>query len=319
MLDSRHLLTCAHVVEQVDALLQVEFVALPGAASGVASVFDDFWIPPSGDERGDIAVLRLQEPETRCTGAPVHRMPLLRGRTVSAYGFPGNGEMGVWFTGRQAHDGGPGGEWVQINKAAESEPVSPGYSGAAVVDDETGYVVGMMVSRFATAANLVSWMIPAETMLGHLPGLDRWFQGGSGVDQSIVERPTSQVVDPVFSRDLAGYFAGHGPSAPWVVVTGDSESALSTSLRLMILLADRERSASVGATMLPADAVPPAGSLGLAVDATAKTADDVRRRIEERLRPLTESGVALPNRFSGLTLVIDAIDDAAEPARLIED
>ncbi|MDT7797484.1 MAG: hypothetical protein QOI78_917 [Actinomycetota bacterium] len=314
MLDERHLLTCAHVVDHCGGprtRVTVDFAGLPGTASGHATVVADGWKPPTDDERGDIALLRLEEPATGVVGAPLHRMPLGDHQLVRAYGFPAGADAGLWTFGRLVGEGGPGCEWVQLDKTADAEPVGPGFSGTAVLDEATGYVVGMIVGKYTGEGGRVAWMIPVETMLGHLPRLGEWTTGSPAVDESFVE--PAGAVDVPFVQQLRDWLIHTGSGAVWVVVTGDAGSATAKALRLGVVHADRER--SFGAARLPAGAgePPPAGAVDLAVDASGRTADDVSRRIEDRLN------LAAIGSARGRTLVVDGIDDAAEPDRLVSE
>ncbi|MEV6872358.1 trypsin-like peptidase domain-containing protein [Amycolatopsis sp. NPDC051128] len=316
MLDERHLLTCAHVVEQCggpEARIAVDFVGLPGTGSGHATVVADGWVPETDDERGDIALLRLDEPAAGVSGAPLHRMSLRDHQLVRAYGFPAGADAGLWTFGRLVGEGGPGCEWIQLNKTAEAEPIEPGFSGTAVLDEATGVVVGMIVGRYTGEGGRVAWMIPVETMLGHLPRLREWSTGEPAVDESFV-RPDG-AVDVSFVRRLRNWLSDPGSGAVWVVVTGGEESATANALRLGVVHADRER--SFGAPRPPADAgdPPPAGAVDLAVDASGKTADEVSGRIEDRFGGV--DAATRPRRDR--TLVVDGIDDAAEPDRLVRE
>ena len=315
MLDEQHLLTCAHVVENGGGprtRVAVEFVGLPDAAKGTAHVVEGGWIPAADDERGDIALLRLDKPRAGVFGAPLRRMPLGHHQLVRAHGFPHGADTGVWTQARLVGEGGPRSEWVHLQRTVEAEPIGQGHSGTAVLDEATGYVVGMVVGRHTGDGGRVASMIPVETMLGHLPRLGQWTTGSPAVDESFVRSVTDTPPDPDFVKQLAGWFAGTQSGAVWVVVTGEAESATAKALRLCVALADRERSLGLAD---PPDVGerPRAGSVDLAVDAAGKTADDVRHRIDERLN-LGAAGAA-----SGRTIVVDAIDDAVEPERLVEE
>jgi hypothetical protein len=317
MLDERHLVTCAHVVERCGgprARIPVDFVGLPATASGHATVVAGGWVPPTDDERGDIALLRLEEPAAGVFGAPLHRMSLRDHQLVRAYGFPAGADDGLWTFGRLVGEGGPGCEWIQLNKTAEAEPIEPGFSGTAVLDEATGVAVGMIVGKYTGEGGRVAWMIPVETMLGHLPRLREWSTGEPAVDDSFV-RPDG-AVDASFVQQLRDWLADTGSGAVWVVVTGGETSAIANALRLAVVHADRERSFS--APKPPADAgdPPPAGAVDLAVDASGKTADEVSRCIEDRFGGIVD---AVTRSGRGRTLVVDGIDDAAERDRLVHE
>jgi hypothetical protein len=308
MLDDEHLLTCAHVIEGHDEIT-VDFVALPGVEPGFATIVAQ--AAPIGDDGGDVALLRLRDPEEQITGAPLHRTALEDNQRVRAYGFP-QGSDGMWSLATVVGDGGHGLERVQLHRTSDAEPITHGFSGAAVVADRTGHVVGMVATRYATEAARVSWMIPVETMLGYLPALRRWAQGSPAIDPSFVHYPDPPAIDVPFAREFAGWLGGHGGSDVWVIITGEDDSAVAASLRRAVVLADRERGAGRSAS---GPTVPPVGSVVLAVDAVGKTADEVRHRISERLDVAVDP--AAGRHGSGRTVVIYGIDESAEPEKLV--
>jgi hypothetical protein len=270
MLDDRHLLTCAHVVENCGgrhARVEVGFVGLAGAPSGWAGVVADGWVPPTDDGRGDIALLRLEEPAT-----------------------------------------GVGGEWVQLDNTSGVR-VGPGFNGTALLDQETGAVVGMIVGRYTGEDGRVAWMIPVETMLGHLPRLREWSDGEPAVDDSFIQPgdASDAAADVAFTHKVVNWLNRTGSGSVWAVVTGDDEPAITKALRVTVVHADRERSVSAPEFPRGDGEPPPPGAVDLAVDARGKSAGEVGHRIEERLK-LDDLGSA-----RDCTVVIDGVDSAADP------
>jgi hypothetical protein len=303
VLDEYHVLTSAHVVETAGgprSALSVDFVGLAEAMPATATVVEGCWVPSDGGGHGDLALLRLERPESRVFRAPLHRMPLGEHQLVRAFGFP-PGSVGRWTLARLGGPEQTGGEWVRLFRTAEAEPLGPGFGGTAVIDEATGHVVGMVVGKDSG-----TWMVPVETMLGHLPQLSIWTSGSPAVDASF-SRPVGEAVDVSFVQRVADWFAKAEPGTVWVVDTGEAGSPVAAALRFGIVLADRERSLGVPGLPPALGETPPPGSVDLAVDATGRTADAVRHRIADRLT----TGVA------GLTLVVDGIDDSAEPDRLV--
>ncbi|RSM41041.1 serine protease [Amycolatopsis balhimycina DSM 5908] len=303
VLDEYHVLTSAHVVETAGgprAALSVDFVGLAEALPGAAAVVEGCWVPSDGGGHGDLALLRLERPESRVFRAPLHRMPLGEHQLVRVFGFP-PGSVGRWMHARLGGPEQTGGEWVRLFRTAEAESLGPGFGGTAVLDEATGHFVGMVVGK-----DTGTWMVPVETMLGHLPQLSIWASGGPAVDASF-SRPVGEAVDVSFVQRVVDWFAKAEPGTVWVVDTGEAGSPTAAALRFGIVLADRERSLGVPGLPPALGPMPPAGSVDLAVDATGRTADAVRHRIADRLT----TGVA------GRTLVVDAIDDSAEPDRLV--
>ncbi|WP_409495527.1 trypsin-like peptidase domain-containing protein [Amycolatopsis sp. cmx-11-12] len=308
MLDGEHLLTCAHVIEGHDDIT-VDFVALPGVEPGIATIVTQ--AAPIGDDGGDVALLRLRDPEEQIIGAPLHRTALEDNQRVRAYGFP-QGSDGMWSLATVVGDGGHGLERVQLHRTPDAEPITHGFSGSAVIADKTGHVVGMVATRYATEAARVSWMIPVETMLGYLPELRRWAEGSPAIDPSFVQYPEPPAIDVLFAREFARWLGGHGRSDVWVIIMGADDSAVAGSLRRAVVLADRERGAGRSAS---GPTVPPMGSVVLAVDAVGKTADEVRRRISERLDVAADSPAGWHG--SGRTVVVYGVDESAEPDKLV--
>ncbi|MBE1502708.1 hypothetical protein H4696_009808 [Amycolatopsis lexingtonensis] len=303
VLDEYHVLTSAHVVETAGgpkSALTVDFVGLAEALPGAATVVEGCWVPSDGGGHGDLALLRLERPESRVFRAPLHRMPLGEHQLVRAFGFP-PGSVGRWTHARLGAPEPTGGEWVRLFRTTEAEPLGPGFGGTAVLDEATGHVVGVVVGKDSG-----TWMVPVETMLGHLPQLSIWTSGSPAVDASF-SRPVGEAVDVSFVRQVADWFAKAEPGTVWVVDTGEAGSPVAAALRFGIVLADRERSLGVAGLPPAFGPMPPAGSVDLAVDATGRTADAVRHRIADRLT----------NGVAGRTLVVDAIDDSAEPDRLV--
>ncbi len=314
MLDVDHLLTCAHVIQGHDTVT-VDFVGLPGVEPGFATIVTE--VPPIGRDGGDIALLRLRETRAEVTGAPLHRTALENHQLVRAYGFPEGADSGMWSLATVVGDGGLGLERVQLHRTPDAEPITWGFSGTAVIAEETGHVVGMVATRYETEAARVSWMIPVETMLGHLPELGRWAKGSLAIDTSFAQQPGSQDIDVPFAREFAGWLGGHGHSDVWVIITGEHDSATATSLRRAVVLADREHRAGHGTSGTSGPTVPPVGSVALAVDAAGKTAEEVRRRIADRLDVVADSPAG--RHGTGRTVVVDAIDESAEPDRLVDE
>ncbi|AUI59949.1 serine protease [Amycolatopsis sp. BJA-103] len=308
MLDHEHLLTCAHVIEGHEDVT-VDFVALPGVEPGIATIVAR--ADPIGDDGGDVALLRLRHPEEQITGAPLHRTALEDNQRVRAYGFP-SGSDGMWSLATVVGDGGHGLERVQLHRTPDAEPITHGFSGSAVIADRTGHVVGMVATRYTTEAARVSWMIPVETLLGYLPELRRWAEGSPAIDPSFVHYPEPPVIDVLFAREFASWLGGYGRSDVRVIIMGADDSAVAGSLRRAIFLADREHGAGRSAS---GPTVPPVGSVVLAVDAVGKTADEVRRRISERLDVAADSPAG--RHGTGRTVVVYGIDESAEPDELV--
>src|SRR5262245_27180427 len=171
LVDTRHVLTCAHVVN---------------AALGRKQALDEFprggvevefpWAEPNGPESAevvgwhaaakfgsaggslsDIAVLRLarERPENALTATLAMELP--SGARLSAAGFPGSNPAKIAM-GMVA--GPAGGERIQVQGQGGAE-IRPGFSGAPAVT-EHDRVVGMVFAREQDEG--VAWLLPAERL-----------------------------------------------------------------------------------------------------------------------------------------------------------
>lgn len=336
VLGSGYVLTCAHVVMEagphapvVDGpapatKLVIDFAGRPDVQSVGAWVADGGWVPPSDDGRGDVALLELEGPQPGGLATPLRRLPITWDRSVHGCGFPEQFEDGLWVGARLAGSCGPGGEWVQMNPRSPDERVRAGFSGAAVVDDETGFVIGMVVSKYTNAAASLSWMIPVETIIRHLPRITGWVSGAPAADQGFRIRPDPDIPDLNLARQLATWFERRRGTGNIMIVTGTSGSAGPIVLRRAIVLADRELRPATTDEILaqaPDGTVPPLGSVDLAVDASGKTVGEVFRRIVDRtglpVDESTEPTVPLRDDVPRMTVVVDGVDDAEQPAALL--
>ncbi|MGW8944134.1 serine protease [Streptomyces koyangensis] len=198
-------LTCAHVVQaalgttgdeapdaaarvQVDLPLVVPAPERDGGAP-VTTARVEHWVPPRAPTEGpsvpasrtesspgragpvlpaDVAVLRLEAPLPGAGPVRLVEADELWGHPLRAYGLPAGRPGGVWHAGvlrgRQA-DG-----WVQADLAGDGYPVSRGFSGAPVWDDQLSGVVGM-VTVAESGEPPVSYLVPTSGLLAVRPEL----------------------------------------------------------------------------------------------------------------------------------------------------
>ncbi|MFC7380766.1 trypsin-like peptidase domain-containing protein [Sphaerisporangium rhizosphaerae] len=182
LIDDRHVLTCAHVVNAALGRhatersrpaepVELDFPIAAGGARFRAWVTDDGWFPIEDDERGDVAILelRITPPDGTAPAELTERAE--RGTAVRAYGYPPGLDTGVWAVSYEVGDpGGP--EWVQLDATrAVGRRIQRGFSGAAVERDDTGQVVGIAVTEDGDDGAKVAWMLPVSALLRRWPRL----------------------------------------------------------------------------------------------------------------------------------------------------
>ena len=323
-------LTCAHVVEAAagpaadgpSATVRVELVGLPDIPATTATVATGCWFPPQHDDRGDVALLDLAPAGTVPEPAPLRRLPATRDRRVRTFGYPTGAERPGISARATLAGAGAGGEWVQMDATGAGPGIGRGFSGAAVVDEDTGYVIGMVVTTFAGAA--VSWMLPVETILRYVP-LQECVDGQAAVDGTLVGH-SDAAIDVGVARHVSSWLAGNSRRRVLLVMTGATDSGIAAELRRLVVLADRELRPPADDRSIvaaPDGTVPPVGSVELAVDASHRSVDEVSRRIGDRVGITFDELPDAVRRVRALapemTLVIDGVDDAAQPEALIED
>jgi hypothetical protein len=320
LLANEHVLTCAHVLIDASDEVIVEFVGLDHTPRATARVMPEWCVWPRDDQRGDVALLQLNQrlvvPEGM--GATLRRTALSWDRAVRVCGFPRGWEDGVYTRATLTGSGGSGREWLQMNARGSGEQrVRAGFSGAGVVDDQTGDVLGIVVGEDTGEATSLSWMIPAETIVHHIPRVAEWVTGGPAADE-VFSKPVSPDVDHGDrARDLTQWLADRDTGDCVKIIIGRDTNVVYQAVALS------SRELQIVVTDPPEGTLPAVGSIDLAIDATGKTADEVSRRI------LNRAGIPLDDTVSPseqirmgmppMTIVVDGVDNAQQPGPLLSE
>ncbi|MFY1690821.1 trypsin-like peptidase domain-containing protein [Plantactinospora sp. WMMB782] len=336
VLGDRHVLTCAHILlpaphgEPGAAHVrpvrdfEVELVGRhPAVAPIRAGVVDGCWKPPQDDQRADLALLGLAEPLPDGTGQVLRRLPSGARRAVRMFGFPDMVPTGVWARAWLAGDGGPGGEWIQLDSEPTGQAVEPGFSGAPVFDEETDQVLGIVVSYLAGQGSTLSWMIPVETIIRYLPQVREWVSGDSAVDASLAAPVGPVHGDEMMVRQLTDFLAPGAPPDSRIIVTAPG-SAAHAALRDVVSKASREfrpigpdRSGAAPATSGQSSP----GRIDLALDVSGRTVAEVSSRIVNWMSVGADLEKSLADSMAGepppMNLLLDGVDRATDPAGLV--
>ncbi len=178
----RKIVTCAHVIEAALGLaditmrpadhVRVDFPHATGRQVRHAQVMENAWFPQR-DEAGDLAVLEIVgEDVTLATPAPLRLVGSPNRRTIEVLGHPIGRPNGVWARARLIGPAGPNVEWIQMDMPTlTGKPIQRGFSGAGVIDEEDGAVIGCVVGVDTVAEERVAWMIPTDVIAAYWPGL----------------------------------------------------------------------------------------------------------------------------------------------------
>ncbi|HEY3607427.1 MAG TPA: trypsin-like peptidase domain-containing protein [Pseudonocardiaceae bacterium] len=304
LLTDRMVLTSAHVVPDNAADWSVTGHAAGTPPRG-ARVHPEHRVPPGSD----VALLELDEPIDAT--APLHRMALYHGRRVRM-----QVDRGVPVSAVLA---GAVGEWVRLDPvAADGARVVPGFSGVGVVDERTGSVIGIVVAEQSDAAAGVSWMLPIETVVSHLPAVADLVGGHPATDDVFLPYRRTPVdaalADPV--RALVALLADGGPSRLAYVIGGARRSAV---LGALVTRSDPALRPAVATA--PPGTVPPLACVDVAVDAAGRTVGQVAERLAGRLGIAAGTPAGLVELIKGLAVsmkvVVDSVDEATESDALL--
>ncbi len=187
LVDSRRVVTCAHVVTDALGLTEVsnappgavviDFPQCKGARQRTARVIPGSWFPER-EGAGDLAVLEVVgEDITQATPAPLRMAGDTGRRMISVLGHPHGHDFGVWARARLIGRGGPRAQWIQMDALSHTgKRIQKGFSGAGVWDEENEAVIGCVVVQDRAEEDRVAWMIPNEIIIGYWPDLNGLLQ-----------------------------------------------------------------------------------------------------------------------------------------------
>jgi hypothetical protein len=202
LLPDNLVLTCAHVVD--DALdgpaggprplaeIRIDFPGSRARRTYQARVTADGWFPADPDGgQGDLAVLVIEDPvPPDVRPAQIRTWKDSAPASVAVFGHPAPLDDGVWATAQPKGRGGPGSEWVQIDGVTvPGERVRSGFSGAGVIDEETGAVIGVVVAEHQLAVAKIAWMLPVEIVVRY------WAPLAGHVQTDAADRPGASAAE----------------------------------------------------------------------------------------------------------------------------
>ena len=164
----------------------VDFPALQDVPLRLARVAEGGWAHQRRDHGGDLAILELDGQAPPGVYLPVlARCGVPGRRPVRVFGHPAALPEGWWSLAEVVGAGGQSSEWVQLEGHPSGRPIVAGFSGAGVIDEASGAVIGCIVTVFQgpepTAAPRTAWMIPLETVVYYWPLLAASLEDEAGL------------------------------------------------------------------------------------------------------------------------------------------
>ncbi|MGF0170462.1 S1 family peptidase [Streptomyces sp. Marseille-Q5077] len=342
LLDDRHVLTCAHVVRDAGAgpggttaHVRISSVACRPEWSRVAHVAPGTWVHRDDTQRGDVALLELDEPAGCGNRTTLWKAPI-SGGSVRVYGFPHADPIGMGTDARLAGSGGRQGEWGLLKRVREGDPwIEPGYSGAGVMalgGEFDGRVIGIVVADYVDGDAKAAWMLPTETVLSYLPRIgELGFSDGDPTDE--LGRTRGELADDVLGDPLRlaltqelTRLLDSGWSGTVVVGTGGTTAVGDSWLVRLVRTADPATRATVSddeLTGAPGDTVLGLGVIDAAFDARGRSVADVCGYLARRFGLPSGDARAvarqLLRRRPPACLVVGGVDRAQDPEALVRD
>lgn len=336
LLDSRHVLTCAHVATAEhggDPELRnwapandlfVRFDEYPEHPAVPAEIVVSWGMSGDrNDETGDVAVIELGAPVTGVP-RPVLKRTWRLGQDVRIFGVPSGVPFGEWVSASVAGPSSHPDRWVQLEVRSRAR-VEEGFSGAAVIDQATGDVIGMVVAVDKKDDGVTCWMIDVGVIRRYAPLVGDCVAGSTSVDRAFLRDAPVQAGNAVvtaLTRALGDWLTAGGPGGV-CVLEGGPASGRAAVLAGLVALMDQEYRAGSDAYLAAPIPVSAPGSVDVAVDATGKTSAEVSRQIGAGLSIPADDPAKLIGRLAEIGppvgVVVDAIDAAAQPEALPRD
>lgn len=346
LLGGRHVLTCAHVLEDAGAAperaaeVRVWVAGRRGGESwrSAARLVPDCFVPKSDTQRGDVALLELEAPLPRDVGARL-RMAPIRGVVVQTFGFPAEILNGMDAEARLVTT--DQGERVLMKALPGTTlDIRRGFSGAGVVD-ASGDVLGIVVAVYEDDPRLDgrpraygprAYMLPVESIVNYLPPVRDYVVGAGTIDSGTAGSGVARMPTLPGSRTDTAAIAlarevGRMTADDWsgtCVITGGA--AGTPWLRWLLATADpaaRREISDATIASVPRETVLALGCVDARVDARGATVGEVCRRLAARFAlPDPEPGRLvddLVRRDPPATSLLTGVDAAAEPAALLRD
>lgn len=172
LIAGRYVLTAAHVVaaalgtredgDRPAGRVRFDLPMRPDLGTRSAEIV--WWLPVRADRGGDLAGLSVVGPAPQGVGdPPLGHVGSVTGQTVRLHGYPRGGQFPDGLTARARLVGYSASELIQLSRVGEGDPVAgEGYSGAGVVEESSGNILGIARAAAGTEARRVVWMCPVD-------------------------------------------------------------------------------------------------------------------------------------------------------------
>ena len=180
LISPHHILTCAHVINNLGKEITLDFPLLMSNEKDkyiatVEKCYDPIMQPKIKDIE-DIAILKLnpdKELPREAKHAFVDESKDLYDHPVCAHGFSKNynNGNGIWIDGKVKSLIDKG--WIQVDQDKDKKKVDKGFSGAAVWDKTINAVVGMVICKETNENITTAYMIPISTLIEAWPELEK--------------------------------------------------------------------------------------------------------------------------------------------------